>query len=514
MQPKEGVSDTIGSEVSTTTPEDKGADGILTKLAYHWWNACLASGFDCTNSSHQLRVECHPKFLLESVCYSLQCRCAAWQSSSPTPDVHLAPLPTSHNNNGSTNNISRIAVRDPFEGPIAMTVSRSKCSHRLTIVLSPYNGLEHTIATDRVTSRETASDYSFGSTNPDSFRFRHCYWGVDYRINDGHNHHQNHHDHNYNGSAWFDVPLNHDAAAEITVIPYDCVTGADHVNKRSSCDGVGGLEGGDPVLLDGGIPLSRAYYKLEEAWTNYIRHYPISFQHPDDDSGTLPSSPTPLSDILAGKAAIDIGAAPGGWTQVLAVRMQMSPVVAVDPGRIALRVRQLPAVYPLQCNLQNADWLSPLEQHATATTALTGATSSTTVRVGCGPSCSRTANDLSPSFSTSRSGSASSYSVLVCDASITYVDLLQLLQRHVLSQVPWSVPALMVVTMKLPFKTPGSVSTHVHHLQQHVLPTAMKSMVQLMYRHPENVTVEYSLVHLMANSEGERTLMAFFSPTG
>jgi 23S rRNA (uridine2552-2'-O)-methyltransferase len=42
-------------------------------------------------------------------------------------------------------------------------------------------------------------------------------------------------------------------------------------------------------------------------------------------------------DLLApGKAVVDLGAAPGGWTQVAAARVKGAPVIAVDLLRMAL----------------------------------------------------------------------------------------------------------------------------------------------------------------------------------
>ncbi len=51
--------------------------------------------------------------------------------------------------------------------------------------------------------------------------------------------------------------------------------------------------------------------------------------------------------------ALDLGAAPGGWTRVLAE--QMAEVVAVDPGDLDERVERLPNVTHLRCRTEELD---------------------------------------------------------------------------------------------------------------------------------------------------------------
>ena len=65
----------------------------------------------------------------------------------------------------------------------------------------------------------------------------------------------------------------------------------------------------------GGTDVCRAYYKLQEALLRYP-HYA---------SGSGP---------LAGKVALDCGAAPGGWTRYLAEEAGCGTVHGIDPGRI------------------------------------------------------------------------------------------------------------------------------------------------------------------------------------
>merc|ERR1712232_858991 len=89
--------------------------------------------------------------------------------------------------------------------------------------------------------------------------------------------------------------------------------------------------GGERVYGEGGA-LCRAFFKLDEA---LLRFPSICILEP-------------------GGTALDIGASPGGWTQVLASRVgKDGRVFAVDPG--ALTIDPLPAsVTHLQAKLEDA----------------------------------------------------------------------------------------------------------------------------------------------------------------
>ncbi len=79
----------------------------------------------------------------------------------------------------------------------------------------------------------------------------------------------------------------------------------------------------------GNRPVSRAEHKLREL----LRKYDI----------TLPAE----------ARALDLGAAPGGWSRVLAARV--AEVVAVDPGALDERVLELPNVTHLRCRTDDLD---------------------------------------------------------------------------------------------------------------------------------------------------------------
>ncbi len=77
----------------------------------------------------------------------------------------------------------------------------------------------------------------------------------------------------------------------------------------------------------GARPISRAELKLREALAEFG-----------------------LEPPAAGRA-LDLGAAPGGWTRVLAQRM--AEVVAVDPGKLDERVRALPNVVHVRARIED-----------------------------------------------------------------------------------------------------------------------------------------------------------------
>ena len=98
--------------------------------------------------------------------------------------------------------------------------------------------------------------------------------------------------------------------------------------------------------------------------------------------------------------------------------------------------------------------------------------------------------------------------------------LLDLLVR-VVGTVSWTLPAVAVVTLKLPFKTSGSIERHVARIRESV-PQKLQELSEAMYgsgssdNKKENVAVatDYQVLHLMANADSERTLVVHFNEKG
>jgi hypothetical protein len=101
------------------------------------------------------------------------------------------------------------------------------------------------------------------------------------------------------------------------------------------------------------------------------------------------------------------------------------------------------------------------------------------------------------------------YSVVVCDASMVWMELLKRLSSNVVPSAEWCLPSLWVVTMKFPFKTLGSIQNHVKSLQD-CAAEHLDKMAVAMYPDNPRVRPTYRVVHLMANSDSERTLIAVF----
>ena len=277
---------------------------------------------------------------------------------------------------------------DEYEGPIELTPSRTRCTYRLTVIF-----------------KETAAEDS-----PEN-AVTNMYWGIDQRPE---------HD------ALIDLPLNHEATDEIPIVPCDSRTGFE-------------LDG---RMVDAEKPLSRAYYKLEQVYREYLASTKKSLEW---DCGI----------------GLDLGASPGGWTQVLVHLFGLASVVAVDAAAIANRVGELPQVRHLRSKMED------------------------TKEFPKGP-----------------------YSIVACDACLLWMELFDVLCDRVIHSIQCCLPSVWVMTMKLPFRSPGSIRRHLQLLGEG-LDGKLTDMAQVLY---PNKVVEWKsqLVHLMANSDSERTLLVTF----
>jgi 23S rRNA C2498 (ribose-2'-O)-methylase RlmM len=224
-----------------------------------------------------------------------------------------------------------------------------------------------------------------------------------------------------------DLNLNYAAAEEIVVIPADNTNGHDIIENVPSI-----------------VPLSRAYYKLDEIWKCYLSN--------------LVSSTWEWGGI-----AMDLGACPGGWTQVLVHEMGFQNVLSVDPGILSDRVLNLSQVTHIRNNILSAD----ITSH--------------------GP-----------------------FSILVCDASDVWIKILEQIETVVVEKCEWSLPSVCIITLKLPFKTLKSVKRHVDRIQN-VIPVFLQRISRKMFPGKGDIQIQSSIVHLMSNSSSERTLLATFT---
>jgi 23S rRNA U2552 (ribose-2'-O)-methylase RlmE/FtsJ len=244
----------------------------------------------------------------------------------------------------------------------------------------------------------------------------------------------------------------------------------------------------DDVPLD--MPVSRAYYKLAQVFEDetLLKVMAAPQQQIDDKCSTTSMTTTPLSH---GKG-MDIGASPGGWTQVLYNTLHIPTIIALDPAMLAERVMALPGVHHLCTDISSDE-------------------------------CKQVLSKYVP------------YSVIVCDASesnanellIKIVETLGRISSILVDKgnrnssmatvVAW--PLCLVITIKLPYKTIGSMQRNIEKTCEYI-PEFLRKIASLGPVSNDNgddqcddynVDIRYKICHLFANSLSERTLVATFT---
>ena len=247
-------------------------------------------------------------------------------------------------------------------------------------------------------------------------------------------------------TACIDVKLNHEAHEEFNIVPMLPKDGSE-----PTCIG--------STSLSLTTPLSRAYFKLDQVWDELLATHPwLSPNCKDAERNTEPL------------VAMDVGASPGGWTQHLLHAWysgRIRHVYAMDKAQLAQRILSTGRVTHIPCRMHQ--FASQCKE------------------------C-----PIPP------------LSVLVCDASVLWAELWESLAQHVFPHIQWRLPAVIVLTCKLPFVTKGSIARHVERIQQQY-PIWWKEHLQAMFetaKDNENaLEMEWHLLHLFANSESERTLV-------
>lgn len=344
-----------------------------------------------TKRADELRLDIRPKSLILGICSELQ-RIAFKEAGIPLRED------TDPN--------------DPYDGPIRMTRSVTKCSHVLNIV---FNSLDEEGENNEVARTPTCG-----------------YWGLS--------------------------PANHQSAI---------------INKINNYAHAW-IEPSDSAIADIAAPTSRAYYKLHQAFNEHLQQYAPAI-------------------VSAGGAGLDLGASPGGWTQVLHQR-GIRPVVAIDQGLLAPRVRDLDGVIHVRGDFSSEESSKAIAQ--------------------CAP-----------------------YSAIVCDANI-FLDLfdyvaktLEAVSKKLLSEnndggeggesssAVLTLPSVCIFTIKMPYKTKESLKRNFIWAMSQI-ETCLKRIAALLKNGSNDdddtsginsdICVKYKVVHLHANSESERTLIAVF----
>jgi 23S rRNA U2552 (ribose-2'-O)-methylase RlmE/FtsJ len=181
-------------------------------------------------------------------------------------------------------------------------------------------------------------------------------------------------------------------------------------------------------------PVSRAYYKMSEIIEAYLPKWNWRQDNPDYES-----------------VALDMGAAPGGWSQVLSGIC--STVLAVDPAELQLR-DQYSNVKHLQCVVQAQQVKDAL--------------------------CSLHAP----------------IGFIVCDMNSDCRDCAKILIEHIFPFIRPGRDAVLVLTLKL-----------VKNAKQGFIARAVEGATKILSSSSHVCCSDYKVVHLTANSRSERTLV-------
>lgn len=249
--------------------------------------------------------------------------------------------------------------------------------------------------------------------------------------------------------------LNDYATKEVAVEATDCKSGLNH---SSTCQ------------LSSDTPVSRAFYKLAQVFEDENLLDKIASLRGIDTCGK-----DAKHSLLNHGAGLDVGASPGGWTQVLCNQLCI-PTVALDPAVLAKRVESLEGVTHIRAELNSKDAIAGMSQHAP-------------------------------------------YSTIVCDACLSNPKALIEKIFEALKSVKDSLeesrvrkevitfPLCTVFTLKFPHKTTGSIARFIDATSD-ALPEYFRRFATL--GGPGNVEVSYKICHLFANSISERTVVAVF----
>jgi 23S rRNA U2552 (ribose-2'-O)-methylase RlmE/FtsJ len=222
-------------------------------------------------------------------------------------------------------------------------------------------------------------------------------------------------------------------------------------------------------MIPSETPVSRAYYKLDQVFDDRDNLQMISCRHGSECS---------IDMLLSHGAGIDIGAAPGGWTQVMHSKLKIPSIVAVDPGILAKRVSTLPGVHHVRNDISSNETINFLATHAP-------------------------------------------FSLIVCDACVDVAVLFEKILQSLegvssLLKSPnqvFSWPLCLVVTLKFPYKTTGSIDRHMDRARR-AISDFLRKLITLSCDDEidaSDTEAKYMICHLFANSVAERCLIAVFN---
>jgi len=395
------------------------------------------------SSPPSLRISVFPNDGTEYLCRSLQAYTHQWLTNVKKGDNLHNDSSFTTNHTTSDTIISAIDPSDAFSGPIKIT----KSMQQATLVL-------HTILTSR-------KEVMFGISTKEE------YW------------------------AQLHSKMNHHGTANIMICPTDEKTGEDKITLPTFISTDNSMNRFNETAIISRspcyVPVSRAYYKLKQVMDEHLAHHLKQLQKTNG-------------------SCIDLGASPGGWTQVMHDCMKMNerkegisssltnccshPVIlSIDQAILARRVRELAHVCHVRQDFTND---SAIEEIAK-----------------CAP-----------------------YSLVVCDASTDSNEVLTKImetfdkvscriQNRIEADntggVLMTTPSAMVITLKMPYKSSQSMNRHLNQVVN-TMPKMIQSITSWATKstnnkfstetiNPPSMPVQYKIEHLMANSESERTLI-------
>jgi len=424
---------------SITSHMDQLATKIADTLPIH--NIPLLNNKD----EHNLRMDVYPKTFTDLLSLELQRAIHAKHesNSSPAPQV-------------------------PYEGPIAMTRSASKCSHRLFVIIIAPQAKCTFVGCDNDNADLQPSSIRKSNILPDdtTYQTRVCWGWCDRAIP--------------SDTPMMEGRFNEFANQQLSNISPNHVTGEEI--------------DGNVVAVD--TPVSRAYYKLDQVMSEILE---------------APQEVHIIRQLQQLKAsAMDLGSAPGGWTQILANRYATANndnnvrICSVDRGTLANRVANLPQVHYVRGLMEDPEVQVALEPYGPFGLVVSDA--------------SQLWYELLDLFSTVivRSPSAiiggeTPKENSVADTSEEPATKRQKEESSGATNERFTLPCIVVLTTKLPYNRASSVKYNVEQVHKK-LPNHLSKMAAAMYpaaRFPL-VQTRYTIQHLMANSPSERTMIAIF----
>ena len=260
----------------------------------------------------------------------------------------------------------------------------------------------------------------------------------------------------------------------------------------------------DDVMCDDDTPTSRAYYKLSQIFEEYLPSSMLSAEVADG-GGKIRGS------------ALDLGASPGGWTQVL-WQNGLRPVVSVDPGLLAPRVERLEGVHYVKSDFDGDDNVFPrIADRAPYAAIVCDANITHGIDDKIMNMVDRVAYELLKRREIEERGGQTAAALPHVYRVASSLEKRRLEKGGKTAAAPLlTLPSVFVLTLKFAYKTEQSMKRN-YAAATKMIPDLLRSIVYAQCRvtkcGAEDIACRYTVVHLHANSDSERTVIAIFDAT-